>query len=411
MAEKAQTTRRDLLARTAKIAAAAGLVSATGCSTTSGPAISVVAGPSPKPIEPDQVIGVGLVGVGGRGSNLYDAVCKQEGVTVKAIADPNEKNWRKARHLLKKRRGWEPEIYTGEQDYRKLMAREDINAVVLATPCYLHAKMYLACFEHGRHFYGEKPMCIEINEVKPLVEAQKKNPQVVGQIGFQRRAGGIYYEGIQKIHEGVIGPIFGGMGAWNNDWGPLGGKARPDKPFWFGRRKFSGDWMLEQACHTWDVFNWVMGGLPVAASGVGRHNVFTDVDPERDVTDYYYAHLEYPNEVIIDFEHCWCCPQGHLDKKGRYNGVFERFIGPKGGIDLSEGAYTPRGPDRKPFDIPGEKRNLPMTEKAIETFFKTVRTGGKSVADMEVGRRASLVGIMVRKAVYEKRRVKMSELV
>ena len=342
---------------------------------------------------------------------MYNAALSQEGIIIKAVADPNESNRTKALKTIKEKRGWEPEVYRGEEDYRKLMAREDVNAVILAVPCYLHTTMYLACFEHGRHFYGEKPMCIEVNEAEALVKAQKKNPKVIAQIGFQRRASELYQGGIKKIHEGVLGPLFGGTAAWNNSWGPLGGKANPNSSFWFGRRKFSGDWMLEQACHTWDVIDWVIGELPVAASGAGRQDIFTDVDPGRDVTDYYYANLEYRNGIIIDFQHCWCCPLIKLDKEQRFNGVFERFIGPKGGIDLSAGVFCPRQESGQVFTVPGNQEHVAMTGKAIETFFKTVRTGGKSVADIEVGRRASLTGILVRQAVHEKRRVLMSELV
>jgi len=410
MDNKSQTTRRDLLGKTVKAAAAAGLISTAGYAAKLGPRLSVVAGPAPGPIKPDRAIRVGLVGVGGRGSNLYNAVCGQKEVIVKAIADPSEPNRNQTLKVLKEKRGWTPEVYTGEMDYRKLMARKDIDAVVLATPVHMHAKMYLACFEHGKHFYGEKPMCIEVNEVNALTEAQKKNPKVIAQIGFQRRASELYKGGIGKIREGAIGQMLGVRASWNNSWGPLGGKANPNSAFWYGRSKLSGDWMLEQACHSWDVICWVMGKLPVAANGIGRRDIFTDVDPERDVTDYYYAHLEFPNKIMVDFEHCWCCPQQKFDKEKRFNGVYERFIGRKGGIDLNDGIFCPRSKDGKVFTVPGSKSNQAMTRKHIEAFFKTVRAGGKSIADIEVGRMASLTGILVRKAVYEKRRVLMSEI-
>ncbi|MHC4442236.1 MAG: Gfo/Idh/MocA family protein [Planctomycetota bacterium] len=410
MLDKTETTRRDLLARTAKAAAAAGLVSGVSCSSVRRRDLAVVAGPAPKKVKADQVIGVGLVGVGGRGENLYNAVMGQEGVMIKAIADPDIHHRKKALHLIKKKRSWEPEVYTGHEDYKTLMGREDIDTVVIATPPNLHAIMYLECFAQGKHFYGEKPMCIEVDEADALVAGQKKNPQVVGQIGFQRRASELYGGGIQKIREGLIGSILGARVAWNNSWGPLGLKKDGTR-IWYGRRKMSGDWMLEQACHSWDVVNWVTGKLPIAASGIGRDDIFTHLDSERDVTDYYYAHLEYPEKFMVDFEHCWCCPEQKLDKERRFNGVYERFIGPKGGMDLSDGTFCPRSPKGEVFKLPGEQHNLAMTRKAIGKFFETVRAGGKSIADMEVGRMASLTGILVRKAVYEKQRVLMSELV
>jgi len=407
MSDRTQSTRRDLLSQSVKIAAAAGFVSATGFASEPKLDLPVIAGPSPKPIKPDQVIRVGQVGTGGRGSNLYNAILGQQGVIIKAIADPDEPHRNKALQTIKEKRGWEPDVYTGTEDYKKLIARDDIDVVVIATPCYLHARMYLECLAKGKHFYGEKPICIYASEAKALDQAQKKNPKVIAQIGFQRRASDLYAKGIQKIRDGVIGKPMGARIAWNNQWGPVGFK-KDGTQIWYGRRKMSGDWMLEQACHSWDVVNWVMGELPIAATGVGRTDVFTDIDPQRDVHDYYLANLEYANGFILDFEHCWIAPK--KDPEKRYIGMFERFIGPKGAIDLSDGTFNPRSRQEEIFTIPGERNNLPMTRTAIAKFFETVRSGGKSIADIEIGRRASLIGILVRTAIDEKRRVLMKEI-
>ena len=295
MAEETQTSRREFLAKTAKVTATAGLLSTTACLVARGPALGAAAGPAPKPIKPDQIIRVGFVGVGGRGRGLLKSTLDQKKISVKAIADPFDGHRRAAERMVKEKLGETPETYKGEEDYKTLMAREDIDAVVIAVPCYLHAPIYLACFAAGKHFYGEKPMCIETNEAEALVKAQDKNPKVVAQIGFQRRASERYRAGIKKVHDGAIGALISGRAAWNNAWGPLGGVGSGGTRLWFGRRKMSGDWMLEQACHSWDVLCWATGEMPAAASGVGRRDIFTDRDPERDVTDFYLAHLEYPN--------------------------------------------------------------------------------------------------------------------
>jgi len=363
-------------------------------------------GPTPPTFKADQKIRIGLIGIGGRGGGLLDCVLAQKDVTIKAIADINEANRNKALEKIKKKLNETPDVYTGSEDYKnKLLPRSDIDAVVLATPCYLHGPMYLECFRAGKHFYGEKPMCIQANEADALVEAQKRNPSLVAQIGFQRRAGVRYQKAIQMIHDGVIGDPIDGRGAWNNSWGPIGKPNEGDR-IWLGRRAKSGDWMLEQACHTWDVLCWVAGAVPIAASGIGRRDLFKDMDPQRDVTDFYFAHLEFPNGFIVDFEHSWICPN---KDDGKFTGVFERVAGKKSGIALEEGKIYPRDEKAEVIQIEGGAGD--RTQPSVDAFFNCLRTGSKPPSGVINGRMATLTGLLVRKAVDERRWVKMSEIV
>ena len=409
MAEKGQTSRRDFLATSAKVAGLAGLAATGGCSATSGPALTVTAGPEPPSITPGTSIRLGFIGVGSRANALLDRAMAQKNATIKAIVDPDDTNRNKTLSKLQKKWNIEPDVYTGPKDYLKLLARDDIDAVMSAVPCNSHAEIYLACFAAGKHFYGEKPMCIAVNEADAIVEAQKKNPNVICQIGFQRRGSSYYQEAIKRIHDGMIDTPFEALGAWRISGGPLG---MPDQGtrVWFGRKAMSGDWMLEQACHTWDVMCWVAGGPPVVASGRGRRDLFKAEDPERDVTDFYVAHVEFPNRMILDFEHNWRCPQH--DDQFRFRGIFERFTGLKGGIALaewpSECRYYPRDPREKPVEIASTKPNA--THQAVDAFFNSLRTGTPPVSSVHNGRMATLTGLLVRKAVYENRRVEMKEI-
>jgi len=92
---------------------------------------------------------------------------------------------------------------------------------------------------------------------------------------------------------------------WSNAWGPGGG--------WYGHRKLSGDWMVEQACHNWDVIVWANQCLPVRATGFGTTGLFRDtpvvvdsvenivaIEPDRDVHDYYSGVVEFQNGVIVN---------------------------------------------------------------------------------------------------------------
>lgn len=417
MSENIEQSRRDFLTSSVKMAGVAGLVASAGCAATDPRVFTVTtgpvpAGPTPPPIGPDQKLGLGFIGVGNRGSDLLRSAMLNPNVSVKAFVEPQETRTQDALQKIKEKLGETPEVYHGLEDYKRLLARDDIDAVFLATPCHLHAEMYLACFAAGKHFYGEKPMCLEVAEADALVLAQQKNPAVVAQIGFQRRAMRPYQLGIKAIHDGTLGPLIAGLGAFNSSYGPHGVPGQPN--LWFGRRKLSGDWMLEQACHSWDIFNWAAGALPISAEGMGRRDVFKHIDPERDVTDYYVAHLEYPNNFLVSWEHIWFCPYQDKFKDsniGRFSGPYERVAGLKGGIDLGEGKLYSSKPDAPPIDLCPEVARTGSADEAVKKFFDSLRTSQPPIIGVTEARKATLTGLLVRKAVDERRRVLMTEII
>jgi len=418
MRDDPRETRRSFLARTA----AMGGLAAAGCSyIRSEPMLDAVAGPARGPVGPDRPIRLGLIGAGGRCRALLKGAFKHGGFTVLAVAEPNGKAVDAAITLIEDESpsslGAKLDVYRGEQDYRtRLLAREDIDAIIIATPPDLHARMLLDAFAAGKHIYSEKPMCLTVRETQAVVKAQAINPGVICQIGFQRRADPLYQKCIERIRQGAIGRLFGARTTWNVPWGPLG-LPDSDRP-WYGRRARSGDWMIEQANHTWDVLNWVTGSLPVAASGIGRKDVYHHLDPGRDVTDFYFAHVEYPDHFMVTHQHCWFTPThdeweglNELDMTmGRFTGYFERVLGSDGGAALHEGLIFPRDPKKQTITIPGRRGYSQMTSSAMGAFFEAVRTGKKPVCDVNHGRAAGLVGLLVRKAVDESRRVTMEEI-
>ncbi|MCL2330487.1 MAG: Gfo/Idh/MocA family oxidoreductase, partial [Phycisphaerae bacterium] len=364
-------------------------------------------------IKADQTIRIGLIGAGGRGRDLIRSTFawnQLNNVKFVALADPNGAN---IATMLESLEGWgckdRPEVYNGENDWRdKILARTDIDAVLIATPCNMHAMMYLAAFVAGKHFYGEKPLCLTVQEADAIVQAQERNPEVKCQVGFQRRGSSWYQRAVQEIHNGMLGDLFEGRGGWRVSDPP--GLPGSKTSAWLGRREHSGDWMLEQACHTWDVMHWVTKELPVAASGAGRNDLFKEIDPKRDVTDFYVAYLEYPSGMICDFEHNWLCPQ--FDDQWKFSGMYERFTGTNGSLALGEwpqdATYYPSKGTGKVIKL--EEKFPDTTKEALRGYFQCLRDGSAVASNVQHGRAATLTGLLVRKAVYEKRRVEMKEI-
>ncbi len=412
-------SRREFLTQSAKLAAISGLATAAVANAKNPlpswlgakSKIKVVAGPKPRTIGPNEPIRFGLIGVGGQCRHDLGRLLTIPNISIKAIADPDEGNVKKAVEVIEKNGGDKVDIYNGFDDWKnKLLAREDIDAILTATPCYMHGPIHLACFEAGKHFYGEKPLCTEADEADALVEAQRKNPEVKGQIGFQRRGSKLYAEGIKRIRDGVIGDPIDGRGAWNNAWGPIGlpkevtGKGWMGR-IWLGRAKYSGDWMLEQACHTWDVFCWITGKPPISACGFGRKDLFKDLDPDRDVTDYYIANLEFPDGFLVDFQHSWFCPK--TDPKRDFSGVFEKVAGKKGGLILNEGLFLPREDKGKAEKYKTDEDHYLASMTA---FVNSIREHTPVCCGVESSRLATYTGLLVRKAVNERRRVDLKEI-
>ena len=344
-------------------------------------------------------IKVGFVGVGGRGTALLRNLLDTKLADVVAVCDIKPEHASRAATLITGA-GGKPPIIT--DDWKKLLEVKDVQAVVSALPCDLHAKNYLDVIAAGKDLYGEKPMCLTPADCEAVVKAANGSKQIV-QIGFQRRADPRFIQTMGQVHAGELGDLVEGRVLWSNAWGPLAD--------WFGKKARSGDWMVEQAVHNWDVLNWACKGLPSRAMGLGRAGLYKDVQPDRDVHDYYSAVVEYPNGAIVNILHSWVAPGQNGAFKKEFNDEYTRLNGVKGGIDFNSGTFSYRKelnrPDRVGHDVKGDINN---TKLALEAFVKSVRDRSKPVATVENGRDAVLACLLVREAVYRKQPVEMKEL-
>ncbi|MFA0742644.1 MAG: hypothetical protein DFNUSKGM_002771 [Candidatus Fervidibacter sacchari] len=336
-----------------------------------------------------------FIGVGGRGISLLRETLKLPGIRIVAICDINEQNRNRAVAIVQEAQKHRPDALgdKGVFHYRDLLARDDVDCLVIATPCNWHATMYVDALNAGKHFYGEKPIAITMNEIRAILEARKKNPKVVVQIGFQWGAHQGRADVVKKVQNGMIGDLLEGRFHRYNSWRSLGR--------WFNKRELSGDWMLEQAVHEFNLMWWVTKSHPAAAYAVGRRNVIEPNNPERNVTDYYTAVLEYPNGLIVHYSHGWISPPG-------FTGMSAHFIGTKGAVDLL-GAYIVLR--EKGERITGEGQPGDTLEH-LQNFFEAVRAGDPNMVycGVDNGVASSYVGLLIRLSLDRKRQVTFDEL-
>lgn len=142
---------------------------------------------------------LGFIGTGGMGTGLLNIFRKFPDVEVVAIADVFEPHAGKAAEQA----GGKPEIY---QDFRKLIDRKDIDAVVVATPDHWHAHISILAMQAGKDVYCEKPLSHSIGEGKAMVAAAAKHQRIT-QMGNLIHAGENYHRMVEIVQSGVLGQI------------------------------------------------------------------------------------------------------------------------------------------------------------------------------------------------------------
>lgn len=118
---------------------------------------------------------MGFIGVGARGTELLRRILTQAEVEVPVICDVNEQSLNRAAAIVEKARGKRPEGFArGPQDYRRMLARTDFNAVLIATPQDLHAAMAVDALKTEKFVGSEVPACTTLEECRELVRMHQK---------------------------------------------------------------------------------------------------------------------------------------------------------------------------------------------------------------------------------------------
>jgi myo-inositol 2-dehydrogenase/D-chiro-inositol 1-dehydrogenase len=367
-----------------------------GCSAAAGLALTQgrvgEAGDEVAPVR------LGLIGLGTRGTTLLRSVLELPGVSVAAVCDAEPKHRVRGQGIVEKATGTRPEALDRAE---RLLERTDLDAVAVAIPCDRHAEVYSAVIRAGKHLYAEKPLGLTLLECDRLILEAAAASTLAVHVGFQRRSNPRYCEGVERARRGEIGALIQGSATWVSSNGPMNGHDD-----WLARRERSGDWMVEQAVHVWDVFHWLAGGPPCRAFGQGRRDLFAAKQPGRDVTDHYSVELFWPDGFVASFFQSWVAPADD-----RFTGVSLQVMGTEGGLDLGTGALTFRDRSRPRQTIhPGVQAD---TRMALQSFLTACRSGTERVpppVTLSEARDATLTGLLVRKAVDERRVVTLDEI-
>ncbi len=339
---------------------------------------------------PNDAVRVAFIGVGNRGSYLLKHMVTVPGITVVAICDLDPERLKAAIDVASAA-GSHPEGYT---EYRKLLDRKDIDAVVIATPVDLHKEMAIAALEVGKNVYCEKPMALDPEQCR-MVTTAAANAKGVFQQGFQLRHDPHRAASMKFVHEGGLGKVVFLQGYRHTEDLPRG-------TAWYFDRTRSGDNIVEQACHIIDLMVWAAGAHPLRAFGSGGVSVYKNIPPGRTTMDNYMVIYEFPDDIRFEFSHMYFDPPG-------FSGIKERVFGSKGAVDLATATWTAlEKKGEQKLDIGDTAKDA--TYLSLAAFIDNARGKKTPLNNAESSRISTMTAMLGRKAIYERRVVEWSEL-
>ena len=203
------------------------LQGATAAVAATVPAKSQDAASARRVIGANDRINVAQIGVGGRGSSLQRLMLRMieggQNFKITAVCDVYEKRRRLAQENSK------AEFST--LDYREVLARPDVDAVVIATPDHWHGTMAMAAIDAGLDVYLEKPMTHTIEEAKAVARKVRETGAVL-QVGSQTTSADQWWKARKALQDGMIGKLISSQGSYHRNslrgewnWTPERGRA------------------------------------------------------------------------------------------------------------------------------------------------------------------------------------------
>jgi predicted dehydrogenase len=376
----------------------------SGLSTGLGAAVAAGTAPMFIPARAfgaNERIVMGGIGVGNQGSGLVGSFAKR--ASMAAISDVYLPRAQKIAASVKA-----ADVY---QDYRALLDRKDIDAVIVATPHHWHALCCIHAAQAGKDMYCEKPLAYSIAEGRKVVEAVRKYGRVL-QTGMQQRSGGKEQTGCRIVRAGGLGKLSRVIACnyaspmdpdfpeetvpegldWERWCGPADllpfNKVVWDNrsnPSWVSLRPFSGGTMTDWGAHGLDMAQWGLG-----MDHAGPEEIWVEGQPfEPQVStpknpggrqkgpNTPKVCMRYPGDIVLEMT------------KGPQFGV--TFIGEKGSLTLDRGGYKTSPSGLKADAAAMKAIDLIPSSNHHQNFLDCIKSREEPAANAEIGQRSTSV--------------------
>jgi predicted dehydrogenase len=343
----------------------------------------------------NSAVTVGLLGTGSRGPYVAGMLAKNTPARVVALCDIFPEKMERAKTTIGVKN---PKMYA---DFRAMLA-SDIDAVIIATPVYLHAEHFEAAVKAGKHIYIEKPAAADVEGCKRVMRwADSADRKLNITFGFQRRYGQVYQKARKLVESGAIGPIrmahahfIKSGSAANVQPGPRPTTDKERVVAWYAWKHLSGDLIVENNVHVIDVLNWFLNGHPASAIGSGGATL-----PKRgDLRDHNFVAYHFDKGVQGQLSGTTLAPRN-------YRHVVEQFFGELGMVETSETHWRHFQGEK---DVT-EKSPRNITIDAVAEFVARIAEGKPENTGAR-GAESTLTAILGRMAMDARREVTWDEM-
>ena len=355
-----------------------------------------------KYIPPSDMISLGFIGCGKQGPLLMNYFLDTNEVKIVAV---NEVYKDKSERMLQKIKHYQEQTnqpitskdISEYNDFRELLARKDIDAVVIATPDHWHAAMAVRAAEAGKDIYCEKPLSLTVKEGRAMVNAVRKNNRIF-QTGNMQRSWPEFRQAVELVRNGYIGeiksikvnvgppPIPYNLPAqpvpndldWNkwlgpNEFKPFNAELAPPitqdvYPNWRRYKEFGGGGMTDWGAHMFDIAQWALD-----MDNSGPTEIFAPDGKEHPFLTY-----KYKNKTIMTHE------------KWEWNNAV-LFTGTEGELRIERGRLETTPASVKTKIIGDTQKHVYKSENHYKDFLNAMRTRTKPICDVEIGHRTATV--------------------
>jgi predicted dehydrogenase len=360
----------------------------------------------PKMYSGDKIT-IGLIGCGGRGKGIMEDVLNvmTDKFTITAICDILDFRLKEADQIT-------PGI-KHYKDYRKLLDDKNVQAVIIATPLYLHYQMASDALKAGKHIYLEKTMTYSIDEAISLVKEAEQHPGQVLQIGHQLPYTPLYRKAKEMIEKGYLGKVtqidcrYDRHGDWRK---PVPDPSLEKSINWRMYKAFSGGLTAEILAHQIEFINWAFNTHPDELFSTGGIDYYKD---GRETYDNVQVMLRYNKAEMIGNFGATCA--------NARDGFIFKIKGSKGTLELlfEDGLYFPEPETKKQLEtvdgVAGatkiewkkgggiaimDEHMKEGTWYAFEDFYKCIKEKKRPVSDVIAGATSAVCVALSNESLY-----------
>jgi myo-inositol 2-dehydrogenase / D-chiro-inositol 1-dehydrogenase len=348
----------------------------------------------------------GMIGTGMMGCEHIRNLVQIDAAEVVAVADPNPEPRQWALQACQSR--FSPTVYA---DYRQLLARDDIDAVVIASPNFTHIDVMREVFKTDKHVLVEKPMCTTLADCREVVAAASQHQGLVW-VGLEYRYMAPVARFLTELEQGAVGnlkmmfirehryPFLKKVGDWNRF------------------NKNSGGTLVEKCCHFFDLMNLAVKSQPVSIYASGGQDVnhlnerYDGATP--DILDNAYVIIDYANGARACLDLCMFAESSRNEQE-------LVATGDRGKLEalIPENRLVRGAREYQKFELIDVEIDPRVAEVGFHhgasylehlNFIEAIKTGAPAAVTVADGLLSVAMGVAAQRSILEGRRVLMTDV-